>query len=212
MLWWFLCYCLFSLACVPGIGVQPRCCATGPITYCGCDGPAPAEFLVTLSGVANGTGSSASVLNDTFVVVKREGCSREGEDADWCCYTHCLDNPDAGVQLEGELSGVDCETIDDASESGAKLLIVLWLKSADAGNPSTLAFYEVRVHTVYDTAEPCCDPPYVACGSKAFLEGNFLETAPDSDCAGVENLDLPYVGRTCHQYDLSGATCTISAA
>lgn len=200
MLWWFLCYCLFAAACVPGIGVQPRCRDEAPVVYCGCDGPAPAEFLVTLSGVVNGTGSGASILNDTFVVVKREGCTRETEPENWCCYSFCLDNPDAGVEVEGTSGGVSCVGL----VSYPKLLIVLWLSSAE-GDPGTLGGYEVRVHT----ASNCCDPPYAPCDG--YLEGNFLAAAEDADCQAVENLDLPYVGRTCHQYDLSGATCTISA-
>lgn len=213
MVWWMLCYLLFAAACVPGIGVQPRCCNAPVVVYCGCDGPAPDEFLVTLSGVANGTGTGSAVLNDTFVVVKREGCTREGDPANWCCYSVCLDNPDVGAELVGTSGGLDCETEIDPFPplSGAKLLIVLWLNSSE-GDPSSLAFYELRVHT----ADGCCDPPYSgsgggACGS-AYLEGSFLETAPDADCAAVEDLELPYVTRTCHQYDLSGATCTISAA
>jgi hypothetical protein len=144
------------------------------------------------------------------VVVKREGCSREGTDADWCCYTFCMDNPDVGVELEGTIGGGDCADNPNAEESGAKLLIILWINSSE-GAPSTINSYEVRVHTIYSVSDPCCDPPYVACDNEGFLEGSFLEAAPDSDCSAVENLDLPYVERTCHQYDLSGATCTISA-
>jgi hypothetical protein len=71
VLWWMLCYLLFAAACVPGIGVQPRCCPTTTsvdCSYCPSGGIGPGSYQVTISGVtADGCGD-CSHYNDTFLL------------------------------------------------------------------------------------------------------------------------------------------------
>lgn len=90
MIWSWLFYLLFAAVCVPGIGVQPRCCAVATCVSPCSDG-APNEFQLVISGLESTESSrceECASLNGTYILTKQSG-----GDGDCCTWTYFDDGP-----------------------------------------------------------------------------------------------------------------------
>lgn len=94
MVWAWLFYVLFAAACVPGIQVQPRCCATGALCS-PCGSTAPAEFQVTLSGFINNLCDQCTTLDGTYILTKVTAADDVGDPLPFvgCVWGYCGESP-----------------------------------------------------------------------------------------------------------------------